>query len=144
MALSEDDTAKMQNLGLVRKLAHNEKHERDEAVEMLNAFLCGKRAEDYDDEKSEQLSIDFLKLWKGLFYGMWMSDKVRIQRELALALAELVHCFREASLFIMWCETCFKTFQREWYRLDKYRIDKYYTLLRLLFNCMFEYIMKLI
>ena len=78
MALFDNDSAEMQNLGLVKKLAHNEKHERDEAVETLNTFLCGKRAEEYEDQVDGQLLLDFLKLWKGLFYGMWMSDKVRI------------------------------------------------------------------
>ena len=38
MALFDNDSAEMQNLGLVKKLAHNEKHERDEAVETLNTF----------------------------------------------------------------------------------------------------------
>ena len=142
MALFDNDSAEMQNLGLVKKLAHNEKHERDEAVETLNTFLCGKRAEEYEDQEDGQLLLDFLKLWKGLFYGMWMSDKVQIQRELALALAKLVHCFRESSLFLAWCESLFLTFQREWYRLDKYRIDKYYTLIRFAFNCMFEYMKR--
>ena len=52
MALFDNDSAEMQNLGLVKKLAHNEKHERDEAVETLNTFLCGKRAEEYEDEEA--------------------------------------------------------------------------------------------
>ena len=51
MALFDNDSAEMQNLGLVKKLAHNEKHERDEAVETLNTFLCGKRAEEYEDQE---------------------------------------------------------------------------------------------
>lgn len=37
---------------------------------------------------------DLLKLWKGLFYCMWMSDKPLVQEELARKLAGLVACFQ--------------------------------------------------
>ena len=142
MANNRNISEDAENLALIRKLAHNEKHERDKAIEMLNALLCGRCADEDDDQDKDQLKLDFLKLWKGLFYGMWMSDKVRIQRELALVLSELVHCFRKPTLFITWCECFFLTLQREWYRMDKYRIDKYYTLIRFYIRNIFAYMMK--
>ena len=88
MANNKNVSEDAENLALIRKLAHNEKHERDKAIEMLNALLCGRCADEDEDQDKDQLKLDFLKLWKGLFYGMWMSDKVRIQRELALVLSE--------------------------------------------------------
>ena len=142
MANNKNISEDAENLALIRKLAHNEKHERDKAIEMLNALLCGRCADEDEDQDKDQLKLDFLKLWKGLFYGMWMSDKVRIQRELALVLSELVHCFRKPTLFITWCECFFLTLQREWYRMDKYRIDKYYTLIRFYIRNIFAYMMK--
>ena len=38
--------------------------------------------------------MELLKLWRGLFYCMWMSDKPLVQEELARKLASLVQCFR--------------------------------------------------
>lgn len=32
-----------------------------------------------------------MKLWKGLFYTFWMSDKPLVQEELAIVLSEMVH-----------------------------------------------------
>lgn len=34
--------------------------------------------------------LEMMKLWKGLFYTFWMSDKPDIQEELAIALAGMV------------------------------------------------------
>ena len=35
-----------------------------------------------------------MKLWKGLFYCMWMCDKPVIQEELADQISDMAHCFR--------------------------------------------------
>jgi ribosomal RNA-processing protein 1 len=48
--------------------------------------------------------LDLLKVWKGLFYCMWMSDKVPVQQQLAGNISHIVHCFGDdlerACLFI--------------------------------------------
>ena len=125
-------------MALIKQLAHNDKPVRDAAMNALGTFLRSKRSDDYDID--DELALDCLKLWKGLFYGMWMSDKLPVQLELAQAMAELVHLFPEHRLFLAWAKAFFQTIQREWYRIDKYRLDKYYSLIRKNLHEMFVYL----
>ena len=37
---------------------------------------------------------EMLRLWKGLHYCFWMSDKPLVQEELAEKIASLIHCFK--------------------------------------------------
>ena len=37
--------------------------------------------------------LDMLRLWKGLHYCFWMSDKPLVQEELAENISNIVHCF---------------------------------------------------
>ena len=37
---------------------------------------------------------EMLRLWKGLHYCFWMSDKPLVQEELAGKIATLIHCFK--------------------------------------------------
>ena len=120
-------------MGLVRKLGHTDKEPRDKAVEMLKMFLSSRRAKTTNE-------IDFLKLWKGLFYCMWMSDKTHIQQELAAVLASLVHRFSEPELAALWLRTFYMTMCREWAGIDKYRLDKYYSLMRKVLHESFSYL----
>lgn len=66
--------------------------------------------------------IELLKLWKGLFFCMWQSDKPRTQQQLAIDLADLI--------FIMPLDTAldflaafWKTMAREWVGIDRLRYD---------------------
>lgn len=57
-----------------RRLADNDKAVRDKAVKKLRTWL----------HKQHGLSeLDNCKLWRGLFFCMWMSDKPLVQEELA-------------------------------------------------------------
>ena len=49
--------------------------------------------------RSGDLSKDeVLRIWKGLFYCYWMSDKPLVQEELAEKISAMVHCFDAAPL----------------------------------------------
>ncbi|KAJ3094402.1 Ribosomal RNA processing protein 1 B, partial [Phlyctochytrium planicorne] len=93
---------------------------RDNAVKQLREWLKSK--ENIDD-------IEMLKLWKGLFYCFWMSDKRPIQEHLAQNLAQTMLelndelCFRYLKGF--WGIICI-----EWHGIDRLRMDKFYMLLR--------------
>lgn len=73
--------------------------------------------------------LELLKVWKGLFYCMWMSDRPRAQQRLANDMASLVavvdkkHAIQFLAAF--WSIMC-----REWGRIDSLRIDKFLLLLR--------------
>jgi hypothetical protein len=52
--------------------------------------------------------------------------------------SEIPHC-RGAHLASLFIRTFFRTLKREWGKMDKYRIDKFYTLVRLLVHEVFRY-----
>jgi ribosomal RNA-processing protein 1 len=68
---------------------------------------------------------DFLRLWKGLYYCMWMSDKPLVQEELAEDLGSLVHCFPDVKVGIQFFRNFLETMCLEWFGIDQWRIDKF-------------------
>ena len=54
---------------------------------------------------------------------------------------EMKHC-RGAHLASLFVKTFFHTIRREWGKMDKYRVDKFYTLIRLYIHEVFEYMAK--
>lgn len=69
--------------------------------------------------------LDFMRLWKGLFYCMWMSDKPLIQEELAESLSKLVHCFNSKDVVFLYTTCALETLGTEWIGIDQYRLDKF-------------------
>jgi ribosomal RNA-processing protein 1 len=61
------------------------------------------------------------KLWRGLYYAMWMSDKTPIQQELAHNLAKLVHAFSSSEMVFVFQRAFWSILQREWQGLDRLR-----------------------
>lgn len=68
---------------------------------------------------------DFLRLWKGLYYCMWMSDKPLVQEELAEDLGSLIHCFPDVKVGIQFFRNFLETMCLEWFGIDQWRIDKF-------------------
>lgn len=66
-----------------------------------------------------------MRLWKGLFYCMWMSDKPLIQEELAESLSKIVHCFNIKDVVLLYTACVLKTLGTEWFGIDQYRLDKF-------------------
>lgn len=117
-----------------QRLASNEKRFRDRAVKKLRRYLSA---------RSQRLSGGFsqdelLKIWKGIFYCMWMQDKPLLQQELAESIAQLVHTFRNLDAKFLFLETFFQTMNREWNGIDRLRMDKFYTLVRLVLRQFLE------
>lgn len=75
-----------------------------------------------------------MKLWKGLFFCMWMSDKPFVQQELANSIAGLVHCFARRDQSLMFMDAFFKTMAREWFAIDRFRLEKFMMLVRRCFR----------
>ena len=69
--------------------------------------------------------IDFMRIWKGLFYCMWMSDKMLVQEELAEFISKLVHCFTSLETALLYTKCTLKTLATEWFGIDHYRVDKF-------------------
>lgn len=92
---------------------------RDRAMEAMRAYLR--------DDLDEQA---MLKLWRALFFAMWLADMAPVQRELATRVGGLIHAFEERAAAWKWLAAFCSTMHGEWDKLDKHRIDKYYSLLR--------------
>ena len=126
---------------LGRYLASTEKRVRDRAIRSLAAFVLMRAQEGGLSMSPAELS----KLWKGLFYCFWMSDKPLVQQQLAQELSELVlmvagidtrsdeaqvASLRHALAALDFYQGFWHTMQAEWLGVDKFRIDKYYLLMR--------------
>ncbi|XP_055865857.1 ribosomal RNA processing protein 1 homolog B-like isoform X2 [Biomphalaria glabrata] len=107
-----------------QKLAANEKKIRDRAIKRLHKYLSVRSTHGgLSDE-------DLLKIWKGLFYCMWMQDKLLIQEELSKRITNLIHCFPKTVDSLRFVKVFFETNAREWNGIDKLRLDKFLMMVR--------------
>ncbi|KAI9834230.1 MAG: hypothetical protein M1819_003068 [Sarea resinae] len=116
----------------VKQLAANDRQTRDKAVSSLRTYLSGKK---------HFGEMELLKLWKGLFFCMWMSDRPRTQQRLAIDLAGLVEVLPEETA-LSFLEAFWKTMAREWNGIDVLRMDKFLLLVRTYLNASFRYLQR--
>ncbi|QLL34939.1 hypothetical protein HG536_0H03140 [Torulaspora globosa] len=132
----------MDTNAFVKQLASNNRKVRENALETLQKYLNTKQFKD-------ATQMQFNKLWKGLYFAMWFSDRPRPQQRLANELSELHMIYfdqrdnktasEQLSLndgaFIKFSRAFWKIICMEWFNIDRYRIDKYLMLVRrVLFN----------
>ncbi|KAI8148930.1 hypothetical protein BJV82DRAFT_590117 [Fennellomyces sp. T-0311] len=115
-----DTITQESSLPFGKHLAANEKKTRDKAVASLKRYIS---------MGPELSKVDLLKLWKGLFYCFWMSDKPLVQQDLSEKLGSLVLDI-PADNAIPFLEAFWEIHCSEWHGLDRIRLDKYYMLLR--------------
>ena len=101
-------------------LARADKEVRDKAVKALERYLAS--AHDITEP-------ELRKIWKALFYCYWHSDKPKVQADLAERLAGLVHVMPTGKAWLM-VQVYWATMTREWTRIDRLRLDKFYMLMR--------------
>ncbi|GAV98853.1 Nop52-domain-containing protein [Lentinula edodes] len=103
---------------LNKYLASTEKKTRDKAIKTLSVFLS-------DETRDELPKSEMTRLWKGIFYCFWMSDKPLVQQALASELAELVLTTTNSSSKLSFLNGFWETMVREWNGIDRLRLDKY-------------------
>lgn len=119
MAAEASDSPQPVNFG--KRLAHTDKVVRDRGFKTLKKWLS----------KHEGLErLEFMKLWKGLYFGMWMADKRPVQQDLAVNVALLLNEIPRAKQG-MWIDTFWETMQAAWEKLDVHRISKYLLFIRI-------------
>ena len=92
MAETENlESGKFYMLG--RDLANTEKSVRDGAVDAIRRYLFHRFNKPIRELTSLQdaTELEMMKLWKGLFYTFWMSDKAPVQEALAQLLTDMVY-----------------------------------------------------
>ncbi|XP_042314974.1 ribosomal RNA processing protein 1 homolog B isoform X2 [Sceloporus undulatus] len=117
-----------------QRLAANEKRIRDRALKKLRGYITLRTQNPLGSFSQEEL----LKIWKGLFYCMWMQDKPLLQEELSNNISQLVHVIENMDARHLFIETFWQTMNREWNGIDRLRLDKFYMLIRMMLKQSFE------
>ncbi|KAK1062885.1 hypothetical protein LTR74_009967 [Friedmanniomyces endolithicus] len=125
----------------IKQLASSDRKLRTSALASLRQYLSS-----HSHAHSAPLSqLDLLKLWKALFYCLYMQDKPLHQQRLAEDLAGLADVLapsnkrgkggdegegEEGGMLMGWFEAFWLTMAREWSGIDGLRMDKYLYLVR--------------
>ncbi|XP_062982638.1 ribosomal RNA processing protein 1 homolog B [Elgaria multicarinata webbii] len=117
-----------------QRLAANEKRIRDRALKKLRGYITLRTQNPAGSFTQEEL----LKIWKGLFYCMWMQDKPLLQEELSNNISQLVHVIENMDARHLFIQTFWQTMNREWNGIDRLRLDKFYMLIRMVLRQSFE------
>uniref|UniRef100_A0A2K6FE84 Ribosomal RNA processing 1 n=1 Tax=Propithecus coquereli TaxID=379532 RepID=A0A2K6FE84_PROCO len=119
---------------LAQRLAGNEQVTRDRAVRKLRKYIVARTQRAAGGFSHDEL----LKVWKGLFYCMWMQDKPLLQEELGRTISQLVHAFQTTEAQHLFLRTFWQTVNREWTGIDRLRLDKFYLLMRMVLSESFK------
>ncbi|KAJ0387005.1 hypothetical protein COL922a_003156 [Colletotrichum nupharicola] len=109
-----------QNMPFIKNLASSDRKLRTQALTSLQTFLGSHRS---------LTRLDALKLWKGLFYAMWMCDRAVSQQNLAAELASLTACLQNADV-PAWLSAFYETMSKNWTDIDVLRMEKFLLLVR--------------
>uniref|UniRef100_A0A3Q4BUC3 Uncharacterized protein n=1 Tax=Mola mola TaxID=94237 RepID=A0A3Q4BUC3_MOLML len=117
-----------------QRLASNDKSVRTRAMKVLRKYIRARSHKAAGGFTSD----DLLRVWKGLFYCLWMQDKPLLQEELSRQISSLIHSFQD----LLFLESFLQTFKREWTGIDRLRMDKFYQLVRFMFRQTFDMLRK--
>ncbi|GAA5879448.1 hypothetical protein JCM8547_008147 [Rhodosporidiobolus lusitaniae] len=116
--------------------------EEDDDEEDKEELPVGELNWDEEWEADSRLApLEMAKLWKGIFFCFWMSDKPLVQQALAQDLANLTLDVRPKSkthngrvertrAALCYLRGFWEAVTREWAGLDRLRLDKFYLLIR--------------
>ncbi|KAI9928861.1 hypothetical protein ASPWEDRAFT_36671 [Aspergillus wentii DTO 134E9] len=125
--------AEMQNTPFMRELVSSDRKTRDKALDSLTLYIRS---------KTDLTLLDLLKLWKGLFFCFYHSDRPLTQQALARALSySLVPTLPRQTLH-RFLRAFWITIGRDFHSLDRLRLDKYLFLIRCYVGVAFEIFVK--
>ncbi|CAK4033508.1 Ribosomal RNA-processing 1 [Lecanosticta acicola] len=134
MASIKTTASSQHNSPFIKQLASSNPTHRRQALSSLRTYLS---------HPARDLSnLETLKLWKGLFYSMYMCDKPRNQQTLARDLADLVDTLKSAEAKSSFLSGFWTIMAREWGNIDYLRMDKYLYLVRCMVKKGFEVVAK--
>ncbi|KFA80305.1 hypothetical protein S40288_05903 [Stachybotrys chartarum IBT 40288] len=107
----------------IKNLASSDRKLRTASLESLQTFVASRAA---------LPPTDALKLWKGLYYALWMTDRPLPQQALARDLAALVHRLRPACVDA-WLRGFWAVMALQWTDIDVLRMEKFLLLVRRVF-----------
>ncbi|KNC26201.1 putative ribosomal RNA processing protein 1 [Lucilia cuprina] len=123
-----------QEVQIVKSLACNDLTQRNRQMKKLRKWLQLRTKSSFPFTQE-----DFMRIWKGLYYNMWYSDKPLVQEELAEQLGRLLECFEgNLQYSVDFFGAFLKTMCIEWFGIDQWRIDKFLMLARRMLRYMFK------
>ncbi|KAK1759154.1 ribosomal RNA-processing protein 1 [Echria macrotheca] len=111
------------SMPFIKNLASSDRKVRTSALASLHAFLSARQV------ASTLSPLDILKLWKGLFYALWMCDRAIPQQTLCAELADLIFFLPRVAV-VPWLRGFWATMAREWTSIDVLRMEKFLLLVR--------------
>ncbi|KAL7929674.1 nucleolar protein,Nop52 domain-containing protein [Trichoderma chlorosporum] len=111
------------SLSLSLFYVHTHRKLRTESLSSLQAFLSSRR---------NISPLDARKLWTGLYYALWMTDRPRPQQALAADLAGLVFDLQPACVE-HWLAAFWSVLGAQWPHIEALRLDKFLLLVRRVF-----------
>ncbi|XP_015371299.1 PREDICTED: ribosomal RNA processing protein 1 homolog [Diuraphis noxia] len=111
---------------LTKLLASNDPKTRSDGIKQIKQLLL-KHSGDTSD--AFQLN-DYLIIWRGLFYFMWMSDKPLPQETATEKISNLIHSCTSYQGKILFLDAFFLTIKDDWMSISQHRIDKFMMLVR--------------
>lgn len=113
--VSSDVVVGEREMKFARALSDTEKRVRDASLLSLQSWLA---------ENGENMCTSEVdKLWKGLFYCIWMADKRPI---ITATIKNVVNLTDVVGWSFM--DGLFSCLSREWFGIDRHRVDKFYEL----------------
>ncbi|PKK44188.1 hypothetical protein CI102_11888 [Trichoderma harzianum] len=107
----------------IKNLASSDRKLRTESLSSLQSFLSSRRS---------LTPLDARKLWTGLYYALWMTDRPRPQQALAQDLANLVFDLQPACVE-PWLAAFWSVLGVQWPHIEALRLDKFLLLVRRMF-----------
>ncbi|XP_017047928.1 ribosomal RNA processing protein 1 homolog [Drosophila ficusphila] len=125
-----------QEVTIVRALACNDVVQRNRQIRKLRKWFKLRASSSFPFTED-----DFLRIWKGLYYNMWMSDKPLVQEELAEQLAQMIDSFDgNTACSLAYFSAFMRIMCQEFFGIDQWRMDKFLMLTRR----MVRYILRLL
>nr|XP_016945331.1 ribosomal RNA processing protein 1 homolog [Drosophila suzukii] len=125
-----------QEVKIVRALACNDVAQRNRQIRKLRKWFKLRASSSFPFTED-----DFMRIWKGLYYNMWMSDKPLVQEELAEQLAQMVDSFDgNTACSLAYFSAFMRTMCQEYFGIDQWRMDKFLMLTRR----MVRYVLRLL
>ncbi|CAG9861641.1 unnamed protein product [Phyllotreta striolata] len=116
-----------QQLEWIRLISGNEEKARLKGLKNLGKWLLMRSA------AMPFTEFDFQRIWKGLYYCMWMADKPLVQEDCAEKISKLVH-FPDVPTALIFFKAGLQILANEWSGIQQLRLDKFLMLVRRLFR----------
>lgn len=115
-----------EEIAFVKVLASNDLSLRNRAIKKLRRWIAAKS----QNSKTAFTDDDFIRIWEGLFFSMWMSDKPLIQEECAETISNLIHAFSTEEVALSFIRSFYHMMCNKWSNIDTFRLDKFAMLVR--------------